>query len=334
MRRPILGKRSLLLVGAAIAFVAPACSTATSNSTRPSGTSTLKVAVIVPSASNDLAFSQSMVDAVNSLKTRDDLQIAVSDNQFAESDAANVIRRYASQGYSLIIAHGSQYGAIVQRMAPQFPKVSFAWGTASSTFNLPNVFAYQANSNEGGYVQGYMGAMLSKSHVVGAIGPLPVGDAKRYIDGFKAGAKAADKAIDVHVAYTGSFSDVSLMTKEARGFLADHADVLTGSSQAVVGAVRVAKSHHTAWFGTQSNQASLAPGAVVSSQVYDWTKVLQQIITAIRGGTLGGAMYTITLANGGEKIVFNPMFRLPADVKSAGEKQISRVEDGSITVPR
>ena len=45
-------------------------------------------------------------------------------------------------------------------------------------------------------------------------------------------------------------------------------------------------------------------------------------------------MYTITLSNGGEKIVFNPMFRLPADVKSAGEKQISRVEDGSITVPR
>jgi basic membrane protein A and related proteins len=336
MRRPFFGKRSLLLLGVVIALVAAACSNngSSNNSGSTSGTSTLKVAVIVPSATNDMAFSQSMVDAVNSLKAKDHLQIAVSDNQFDVQAAANVMRQYASQGYNLIIAHGSQYGGIVQQLAPQFPKVSFAWGTAGSTYNLPNVFAYQANSNEGGYVQGYMASMLSKSHVVGAIGPIAVGDAKLYVDGFLAGAKAANKAINVHVAYTGSFSDVSLMAKEANAFLAANADVLTGTSQAVVGAVGVAKNHDMSWFGTQSNQASLAPSNVVSSQVYDWTGVLQQIITAIRSGTLGGATYTITLGNGGEKIAFNPGYTLPPDVKSAADKQISGIQNGSITVPQ
>ena len=57
---------------------------------------------------------------------------------------------------------------------------------------MPNVFAYEANSNEGGYVQGYMAAMLSKSHVLGIIGPIATGDAKLYVDGFEAGAKAED----------------------------------------------------------------------------------------------------------------------------------------------
>ncbi len=59
----------------------------------------------------------------------------------------------------------------VQQLAPQFPKTSFAWGTAGVTYGLKNVFAYQANSQEGGYVEGYMAAKLSKSKVLGVIGP-------------------------------------------------------------------------------------------------------------------------------------------------------------------
>ena len=125
------------------------------------------------------------------LKSKYHFKLSVSENQFVVADAANIIRQYASQGYNLIIAHGSQYGSTIQQLAPQFPKVSFAWGTASSTFSQPNVYAYQATSNQGGYVQGYMAALLSKTKVIGEIGPIAVGDAKLYVDGFKAGALAA-----------------------------------------------------------------------------------------------------------------------------------------------
>jgi len=350
MNRSTLRRRSLVLLAGVLAIVAVSCggnsgsgtttgttngaTTGTSTGGATGSTSTLMVAVVTPSAVNDLAFSQSMVDAVNSLKTKDNLDVSVTDNQFVVSDAANVLRQYASQGYNLVIAHGSQYGGIIQQLAPQFPNVSFAWGTAGSTFNLPNVFAYQAASNEGGWVQGYMAAMLSKSHTLGVIGPIAVGDAKLYVDGFVAGAKAANKATNVPVTYTGSFSDVSLFAKAANAYLANKADGMTGSSQAVVGAIGVAKTNNVAWYGTQADQASLAPSVVVSSQVYDWTGILQQMITAIRGGTLGGASYTIGLGNGGEKIAFNPQYQLPASVKSAAEKQINGIVDGTITVPQ
>ncbi|HXJ65232.1 MAG TPA: BMP family ABC transporter substrate-binding protein, partial [Actinomycetota bacterium] len=99
--------------------------------TQTSGTTAtpLKVAIVAPSATNDLAFTQSMVDAVNSLKDSENLQVAVSDNLFVVDDAANAIRNYAKQGYDLVIAHGSQYGGSVQQIAPDYPDVSFAWGT-------------------------------------------------------------------------------------------------------------------------------------------------------------------------------------------------------------
>ena len=99
----------------------------------------------------------------------------------------------------------------------------------------------------------------------------------------------------MHVAYTGSFSDPSLMSKQATAYLAQKADVLTGSSQSVVGAITVAKAKNVAWFGTQWSQASLAPKQVVASQVYDWTGVLSNILNGIKAGKLGGASYAITL---------------------------------------
>jgi basic membrane protein A len=122
-----------------------------------------RVALVAPSATNDLAFTQSMFDALTSLEEAEGLEIAVSDNLFVVEDAASAIQSYASEGYDLVIAHGSQFGASVEEIAKDFPEVSFAWGTAGDTFGLPNVFAYQAASDQGGYVQGVIAAGLSTS---------------------------------------------------------------------------------------------------------------------------------------------------------------------------
>ncbi|MDA8266673.1 MAG: BMP family protein [Actinomycetota bacterium] len=305
---------------------------ATSNA-RPSSIKVLRVALVAPSATNDLAFTESMYNALEALKVSQHLQISVSENEFVVADAANVIRQYASEGYNLILAHGSQYGSTVEALAPQFPKVSFAWGTAASTFGMKNIFAYEAASNEGGYVQGYMGAMLSKSHVVGVIGPIATGDAKLYVDGFVAGAKAEDKKITAHQVYTGSFSDDSLMATAAKTFVSDGADVLTGSSQSVVGAIGVAKADHLPWFGTQWTQAVLAPKNVVSSQLYNWKPTLIAMIKDIRAGKRGGATYVLKLGNGGEQIQFNPGYKLAKSIKAKGLALIKAIEHNKIKVP-
>jgi basic membrane lipoprotein Med (substrate-binding protein (PBP1-ABC) superfamily) len=333
MKTKSMWVRCLVTLAAASALVTTV-PTSVAPASAASPMATLKVALVAPSAVNDLAFTQSMVSALESLKTSYKLQISISDNEYVVSDAANLIRQYAADHYNLVIAHGSQYGSTLQALAPKFPKVSFAWGTAGSTFNEPNIYAYQADSNQGGYVQGYMAGMLSKSHVIGVIGPIDVGDAQLYVDGFKAGVLAQDPKATVHVSFTGSFSDVSLMASSAKAYVADGADVLTGSSQSVVGAIGIAKADKVAWFGTQWTQTSLAPSEVVSSQVYNWVPVLEHIFTGIRAGKLGGSTYTITLANNGEKVVFNPTYPLPANVKAQADKLVGEITDGTLSVAK
>jgi basic membrane protein A len=327
-------RRSIVvLLGAALVLAAAACGSSSTTSSSSPGVQTLKVALVEPSLRNDLAFSQSMFAALDSLKGPLNLQIAVSDNLFNVSDAANAMHQYAAQGYNLVIAHGSQYGGTVQQLAPQFPHTAFAWGTAGVTFGQPNVFAYQANSQEGGYVEGWEAALLSKTKKLGVIGPIDVGDAHLYVVGFKAGALAADPSVKVNITFTGSFSDATLMSTTAKSYVSEGVDVLTGTSQSVVGAIGVAKDSKVAWFGTQWDQSSLASTQVVASQVYDWTGIIKQMVTAIRGGVLGGATYTITLGNLGENITYNSGYTLDSSIHDAGTTVIGKITSGAITPP-
>ena len=124
-----------------------------------------RIAIVAPSASNDLAFSQSIVDAVGVISDEmGNVEVQVTDGTFVVEDAAAAIRGYASDGVDLVIAHGSQYGGSLQEIAPDFPETSFAWGTAADTFGLPNVYSYEAASDEGGYVMGVMGGRRGKIH--------------------------------------------------------------------------------------------------------------------------------------------------------------------------
>jgi len=272
---------------------------------------TFRVAVIMPSAISDLAFSQSMYDSLLTIQKemgKENFEFVYSENMFVVADAAAAIRDYASEGYDLVIAHGSQYGSSLVDIAPDFPNTSFTWGTSVSTFSdqgITNIFAYEARSEEGGYVCGVLAAKLSESNVYGVIGPIETGDAKLYVDGFKAGVLATKPDAQVNVNWTGSFSDVALASEAAQTHINVGADVLTGTAQMVVGAIGVARQRGVLWFGTQADQTSIAPEVVVANQVYDWTVVLRPMIQLIREGTMGGTTYALTLANEGLKIVVN-----------------------------
>lgn len=287
------------------------------------------IAIVAPSASNDLAFTQSIVDAVNLVAgERGNISIEITDGTFVVEDAAAAIRAYAEAGTDLVLAHGSQYGGSLQEIAPDFPDTAFAWGTAADTFGLANVFAYEAASDEGGYVMGSIGGQLTETGIVGIVGPVEVGDAKLYVDGYALGAAA--EGADVRVTYTGSFSDVALASEAANAFAAQNADVMSGTAQMVVGAVTVADDEGILWFGTQANQTSLAPSIVVASQVYHWEVVLNDIIDLVQAGTLGGTTYEINLENGGLVIEYNPDYALPDEVRASADATIASVIAGEI----
>lgn len=296
-----------------------------------------RVAVVMPSTITDLAFSQSIMDALLAIQEergKDAFEIAYSENLFVVDDAAAALRDYASEGYDLVIAHGSQYGSSLAEIAPDFPDTAFAWGTTVNTFadqGITNVYAYEARSEEGGFVMGALAGMLTKTGVVGIIGPIETGDAKLYVDGFKAGVLWENEEVNVLVNYIQSFSDVALAAAAAEAMLDEKADILTGTAQMVPGAVNKAKEAGALWFGTQANQTKLAPEIVVASQVYDWTVALLPIIEDIEAGEIEGTAFSLTLENGGLVIEFNEDHELYDEVVDVAQEVIDAIVAGDIT---
>jgi len=339
-------KNILIVLILVIALVLSACSTpaveepVAEEPAAEEPAEAFKVAIIMPSSITDLAFSQSMFDALKAVQKEmggeEAMEIVYSEGMFVVDDAAAAIRDYASEGFNLVIAHGSQYGSSLQEIAPDFPETSFAWGTTLNTFSdegITNVFAYEANSQEGGYVNGVIAANLSESGVIGIVGPIEAGDASLYVKGFVAGAEATNPDVKVNVNWIGSFSDVALAAEAANTHVAAGADVLTGTAQMVVGAVGVAEESGALWFGTQASQTTLAPDVVVANQVYDWTVILDEMIPLIHEGTYGGEAYTITLENGGLVMDYNSGYDLPDDVKALADAAVEGIIDGSIEIP-
>jgi basic membrane protein A len=298
-----------------------------------------RVAVIMPSSITDLAFSQSMYDALLKIQAdmggEEKMELVYSEGMFVVDDAAAAIRDYASEGYDLIIAHGSQYGSSLKEIAPDFPETAFAHGTTVDTFvdeGINNVFAYEAASQEGGYVNGVIAGLLTESNVIGVVGPIETGDAKLYVDGFVLGVKAINPEATVNVNWIGSFSDVALAAEAANTHISAGADVMAGTAQMVVGAIGICDENGVLWLGTQSSQTSLAPDIVVANQIYDWTVVLNDIIDLIGQGTYGGKAYAIQFKNGGLVMEYNSAFELPSDVRAKADETVQGIIDGSIQI--
>jgi basic membrane protein A and related proteins len=290
----------------------------------------------MPSTISDLAWSQSMYDSLKQIQAElgeDVVELAYTENMFNVTDAAAAIRDYADNGYDLIIAHGAQYGTSLFEIAPDFPNTSFAWGTSTDTGSdqgIENVFAYEPRGDEGGYVSGVLAAKLTQSGIIGLVGPVDAGDAKLHVDGFLAGVKDTAPEVQVNVSFTGSFGDTALAAEAANTHVKAGADILTGSSQQVVGAVGVARDNNIPWIGIQSDQSPLAPDIVVATALYDWKGLLEDMIKMHQAGELGGKVLPMNLANGGIRMIYAD--DLPQEAVDAAQAAEAGLIDGSITI--
>jgi basic membrane lipoprotein Med (substrate-binding protein (PBP1-ABC) superfamily) len=296
----------------------------------------VRIALVLASTTSDLAWSQSIYDSIRELQEiygTDTIELVFTENMFNVTDAASAIRDYAESGYDLVIAHGAQYGTSLFEIAPDFPETSFAWGTSTNTGEaegVTNVFAYEPRAQEGGYVSGVLAAHLTESRVVGVVGPVDAGDAKLHVDGFVAGVHAVDPDIQVNISFTGSFGDTSLAAEAANTHVRAGADILTGSAQQVVGAVAVAAENDVPWLGIQSDQSPLAPETVIATVLYDWKPTLLEMITSHQRGEYGGRVLQLTLANGGQRMIYDE--GLPAEAVAAAEEAEQGIVNDTIDI--
>lgn len=270
----------------------------------------VKIALIVESTVDDKGWCQAMHDAIKAVQARHGAaQVEYSyTEKMKPVDAGAAARQYASSGFDIVIAHGAQYKNLILEMSEEFPKTSFAFGT-SAEIGPKNVFTYMPESEQTGYLNGLIAGMVTRSNVIGLVGPVDGGDAARYDRGFVLGVKAVNPKAQVKVAHTGSFGDFVKAGELAQADIKAGADVLTGSSQQALGALQAVAAYKEKpvwWVGQDTAQLAIPEAVrVIAAASYNYSAVVEQLIARRRAGVLGGENLPLTFQNGGFVYKFN-----------------------------
>jgi basic membrane protein A len=270
----------------------------------------VRIALIVESTVDDKGWCQAMHDAISAVQKK--YGPALVEYSFSEKmkpvDAGSAVRQYAAKGFDVILAHGAQYKNLILEMAEEFPKTTFAFGT-SADVGPRNVFTYMPQSEETGYLNGLIAGAVTRSNVVGLVGPVDGGDSARYDRGFVLGVRAANPKAVVKVAHTGSFGDFVKAGELAQTQIQAGADVLTGSSQQALGALRAVAAARSPiwWVGQDVAQLHIPESSrVIAAASYNYGSVIEAILERRAAGVLGGENLALNFANGGFVYEFNP----------------------------
>ena len=325
MRKLFVALLALLVAVPAIATAAPK--------------SKVKIALIVESTVDDKGWGQAMHDAIVAVQKK--FGPALVEYGYSEKmkpvDAGSAARQYAAKGFDVIIAHGAQYKNLVLEMAEEFPKTTFVFGT-SADVGPKNVFTYMPQSEETGYLNGLIAGAVTRSNVVGLVGPVDGGDSARYGRGFVLGVKAANPKAEVKVAHTGSFVDFVKAGELAQTQMRAGADVLTGSAQQALGALRAVaanKEKKVWWVGQDTAQLRMPEASVViAAASYNYAPVVETIIDKRQAGVLGGENVPLNFANGGFTYEFNGSVGpvLTKDLRAKVEAAKGDLQKGKLTL--
>ena len=263
------GLRALALIAAASAL---------SLGGAQAGSDKLKVAAVFETPIEEPWVNQIHV-ALLQAKKELGIEYAWSESVTA-ADFARVLRGYAEDGYDLIIGDSFGTERITRRVAKDYPKVAFTFGSGIGPAE-PNFAVFDNWIHEPAYLAGMIAGKLTKSNTVGTVAAMTIPEVNRLSNAFCAGAKEVNKAVKCKFSFIGSFFDPPKAKEAAIAQIEAGVDVIYAER---FGVVEAAKERGIAAIGNMSDQTGLGPDTVVTSVVWDMWPTVKQVISLVKAG--------------------------------------------------
>jgi basic membrane protein A len=219
------------------------------------------------------------------------------------------------QGADLAVGNGFMLESAVETSAKKNREAKFLLidsplldaANGNKPYSLPNVRTVTFKEHEGSFLVGALAGLASKSGKVGFVGGMEVPLIKRFEAGYRAGVKTTNpKAAEAVLAvYTGSFDNVAAGKQVAQDLIAKGADVIYQAAGAdglgVIQAVKEARAAGKQVYviGVDSDQAHLAPEAVLTSMLKHVDLAVYQAAADVAQGKFTAGDQTLGIKEGG-----------------------------------
>jgi basic membrane lipoprotein Med (substrate-binding protein (PBP1-ABC) superfamily) len=305
-------------------------------------TGAFKVALVTPGAQDDGGWNENAKKALDRIKTELNAEtftrVAVDATQAYAS-----FRNFAGdKKVDVIIAHAGEWNdAKTAQIAAEYPHTVFL--ISGSEKSDKNVCGVRFVLEDASYVLGQLAASMSKSGVLGCVGPenLPVIESTFYA--FEEGAKSVRPDIKVRVLWTGNSNDIVRAKEQTLQLINDGADFIfhnaNNGAKGVFEAVQEKKDKGVYAFGSNDDQALTLPKydeVILASAALDVPGTYVNLCKKIHEGKFEKKTQFVGIADGAIAVAFNKKLanKIPADVQKKIDETIEKLKKGELKAPR
>ena len=330
------------------ALLAAACGSASpTSSASPAGTqypNFLACMVTDTGGIDDRSFNASAYLGEQNAKKDLGVQIKYLSSTSANDYSPN-IDAFVNQKCGLIVTVGFLMGDITQTKAAANPTQKFAIVDYSYSPSLSNVLGLTYQTNQDGFLGGYLAAGMSKTGAVGTFGGINIPTVTIYMDGFAAGVYYYNKQHSAKVkvlgwnpatqngTFSGDFTSQDKGLAIANTEMQQGADVIFPVAGNVgLGAAAAVQANGKAsmeWVDTDGCVSAPQYCALFITSVNKGIAAsVEAAIKAAADGSFAGGNYVGTLANGGVGLA--PYHQFDSKIPSSLKTELDTIKQGII----
>jgi basic membrane lipoprotein Med (substrate-binding protein (PBP1-ABC) superfamily) len=272
---------------------------------RPEPAKGIRVGLITPGSIADAAWNSGAYQGLQQI--RDSLGLAISHVEArTPSEQDEALRAYAAQGYDLVFAHGFEFQDPAERVSAQYPETIFivTSGRRATAKVAPLIFRLE----EASYLAGMIAGGLTRSDVIGFVGGIELPPIEAAYEGWVNGARATNPDVRTRKIYLNTFDDAAAGREAALALIRVGVDMFHHNADAAaLGVFQAAKETEGVYvFGSNDDQAHVAPDRVIGSAVIDLPRAFLMVAREVKAGTFEPRTEAFGLSSGVVRYVPNP----------------------------
>lgn len=239
----------------------------------------LKIGVIINTSRTDGGWNEAQLngleEAIAKLGIGDDQYEYIENVSETGSDTQNAVESLIADGCNFVIATSTGHKTDMESLAEKYPDILFAEADGNTISD--NLIGYAIHGYEGMFLMGYLCAKLSPTDELGYVAGMPESSVIEAIDGFALGAKYANENATVRALFANSWYDPEVEAECANSLISLGISYIgVGcSSPAAAQACEEAGVYST---GYNLDVSSYAPDSVLSSFVWNWEPIFEDIL--------------------------------------------------------
>ncbi len=210
----------------------------------------------------------------------------------AVPDAERVLREYVADGYTVVWTHGSQFYDATVAVAEEAPEVVFIAEQDTEPADVPeNVWVLDRNFHLAFYPLGVLAAGVTQTGAIAYLGGVTLPFSYSEVHAVEQALADTGSSATLSPVWTGDFNDPTKAQQFASQLLADGNDViLTSLNLGAVGAFEGVADAPAGVLMTAkyTDKSNLSPDHYLTSVLYDFEVMLDEILTSIEDGETGG----------------------------------------------